>query len=107
MNNRNIEVGGLMNKDNRVVLIPVIFSLLVTITIGGYGLLKGNITSFKSIAIIFGGVCFLSIALSVSLRLFGELIDDFFKSNIKGKIAIVLFFVTFVLRTFYQISLSK
>lgn len=96
-----------MNKDNRVVVIPLIFAIFVTTIIGGYGLLKGTVSSFKSIAIIFGGVCFLSLALSISLRMFRELIDDFLKSNTKGKIAIVLIVVAFILRALYQMSLSN
>ena len=96
-----------MNKENRVVLIPGIFTVLVTTIIGGYGLLKGNITTFKSIAIIFGGVYFLSLALSVAFRMFSEIANDFFKSNNKGKIAIALIVIAFILRALYQISLSN
>lgn len=96
-----------MNKDNRVVVIPIVFSVFMTSIICGYGLFKGNITSVIDIAIIFGGIWFLSMAVSISFRLFGELLDDFFRANAKGKIAIALIVVAFVLKALFQISLSR
>ncbi|BES63692.1 hypothetical protein SANA_01310 [Gottschalkiaceae bacterium SANA] len=96
-----------MNRDNRVIIIPIIFAFLFTIVAGIYGVANGTFIGIKSLFILFGCVGIFSFVVSLSIQALKDIIVDFFDSNNKGKIIIVLILLTYILRALYQMSLAK
>lgn len=96
-----------MNRKNKVMIIPLIFALLVTILLGGYGILNGKHVSIKSHILFFGSVAILSFVLTFAVQAMKDIIVEFFDSNTKGKIIIALIVLTYVLRALYQMKLAN
>ncbi len=96
-----------MKKRHEVFIIPLIFALLLTVSVAIYGYSTGNHRNIKDMLLLFGLVSFFGMIMATVFKSFLEMIRDFFAYDIKGKILLIVIFLGYVLRAFYQMSLSK
>lgn len=96
-----------MNKDNRIIILPILLAAIVTVALEVYAGINGRFSGIKDSLKFFGGTTFFFFVFGMIIRFTREFIEDFFETNFKGKISLLLILIGFILRAFYQMRLSK
>lgn len=96
-----------MIQENKVLIIPIVFAFLVTVILGGYGFVSGNQLSLKMYLLLFGMLGIFCVIISLAIQALMDIVIDFFDSNTKGQIIILLIILIYVLRMLYQMKLAE